>query len=31
MQDINDYALGVWNGEIGIVIEKEGNQWKGQR
>ena len=23
MQDANDYALGVWNGEIGIVIEKK--------
>ena len=22
MQDSNDYALGVWNGEIGIVLEK---------
>lgn len=23
MQDANDYALGVWNGEIGIIIEKK--------
>ena len=23
MQDANDYSLGVWNGEIGIVIEKK--------
>ena len=23
MQDANDYALGVWNGEIGIVVEKK--------